>query len=122
MNTVELEVLRQMIREEMEEVLRRVVREELAALIAAGSPSPPVSLPAEPGEELLADLNHPYSLSDRELTALEQRMTPEEMNILRKRCYAWRATQGGHHKSAATLRTQADNLEKRMVAKRSSPR
>lgn len=99
---------------EFESILRKVVREELAALVAAGLPAPPV-LPVEPVAELLEDLNHPYSLSDRELTALERRMTPVEMEILRKRCYAWRATQGGYRKSAATLRGQADRLEEKLL-------
>lgn len=96
---------------EFESILRKVVREELAALVAAGLPSPPVSLPVEPVAELLADLNHPYSLSDRELTALERRMTPAEMKILRTRCYAWRLRQQGNHKGAAAMRSKADQLE-----------
>lgn len=120
MNAVELEALRQMIREEMETVLRRVVREELAALVAAGLAQPlaPPVVPAPSLEEFLTSFAHPYSLSERELRQAESLMPPEEAAIYRKRCYAWRAANQGNAKAAKLLRAQADSLEKRMVAKR----
>lgn len=114
-----------MVSSELEAMLRKVVREELKALLAAGLttaeavPAVPVVL-TQTLEEYVASFAHPYSLSERELRQAESLMSPEEAAIYRKRCYAWRASQGGNEKGARLMRSQADKLEQALMARRAA--